>query len=267
MAAIAGCGGDGSTNAPFEHAGTIEASIATNGEFPPDEDPADGLPPEFSNPPADPGVDPSTFETLEVNGETIPLVPVDVAAAWYARREARVADARGLPQYTSAHIYGAVLSTAQEGSTGGGIPDWPTDERIVTYCGCPHHLSSIRAAGLRKAGYADVFAIDEGFVGQPDAWAAKGYPMAGTEFRTDEQSALSEWQVTGAVDARFAGEYVWAAADRQYEAGPIAADGSFALTLRFADVTEATPIEVRTPAATVTRSLGELAAEPLDLRS
>lgn len=26
--------------------------------------------------------------------------------------------------------------------------DWPKDDRIVCYCGCPHHLSSIRGSQL-----------------------------------------------------------------------------------------------------------------------
>lgn len=244
--------------APFEHPGTLGTSFATNGDFPADDDPADGRPPTFSDPPDAPDVDPSTFDTLSVNDETVRLAPIDVVVDWYRRGEIRVVDARGVTQYERAHVYGAVLSTAQQGSTGGAIPSWPTDERVVTYCGCPHHLSSVRAAGLQKAGFSDVFAIDEGF-GQR-GWSGRGHPMAGTAFESGTQAAVSTWIVDGTVDARYAGEYVWARAGRQYEAGPIGSDGRYELKLRFADVSATTPLELRTPTGTVTRPLGDLGA-------
>lgn len=260
-AGLAGCsglvGGDnGGGDAPFEHPGTLGETFATNADYPADGDPADGLPPAFPDPPEAPDVDPSGFETLEVNGETVRLAPIDVVEAWYRRAAARFVDARGLDQYTRAHVYGGVLSTATRESTGGGIDGWPTDGRVVTYCGCPHHLSSLRAAGLQKAGFSEVYAIDEGF----GVWSERGYPMAGTAFADATSSDVSEWVVEGTVAARFAGEYAWAAVDRQYEAAPIAADGSFALHLRFAGVTGETPVRISTPAWTVTRPLADLSS-------
>jgi rhodanese-related sulfurtransferase len=258
LGALAGCGGSGqeTPNAPFEHPGTLEASFATNGDYPADEDPADGRPPTFPDPPAAPDADPSTFQTLSVNDETVRLAPLDVVVDWYRRGEVRVVDARGIEQYTRAHVYGAVLSTAQQGSNGGVIPDWPTGDRVVTYCGCPHHLSSVRAAGLQKAGFSDVFAIDEGFGRR--GWSGQRYPMAGTTVGGETQASVSSWTVTGSVDARHAGEYVWARAGRQYEAGPVASDGSYELTLHFWDVSATTPVELQTPGGTVTEPLGDL---------
>lgn len=35
-------------NAPFEHAGTVEPRMVVNGDYPADDDPADGYPPAFS---------------------------------------------------------------------------------------------------------------------------------------------------------------------------------------------------------------------------
>jgi len=247
-------------SAPFYHAGTVEESFAANVEYPTDEDPADGVPPTASDPPAAPDADPSSFETLDVNGESVPLVPIDVAEQWYRRADARFVDARGLDQYTRSHVYGAVCSPAQRGSSGGGIDGWPTGDRIVTYCGCPHHLSSLRAAGLQKAGYAEVYAIDEGFF----EWSDRGYPMAGTTFRSESRADVASWTIEGAVDPGHAGAYAWASADRQYEAAPIDDTGAFSLTLHFADVTAETPIEVSTPEFAVRRPLGELAAGPID---
>lgn len=247
-----------SGGAPFEHPGTIDEAFVINGNFPSDENPRDGFPPAFSNPPPKPDVDEASFETKEVNGESVKLTPIDVVEAWYRRAEARFVDARGLGQYKRSHIYGSVLSTAQKESTGGGINGWSKDDRIVTYCGCPHHLSSIRAAGLQKKGFSQVYVIDEGF----GVWAKRGYPMAGV--KSTSQSDISRWILEGALDARYAGEYAWATVDRQYEAAPIREDGRFTLALKFSGVTNETPIRVSTPAFTVTRPLGDLASEIID---
>lgn len=267
LGGLAGCTGgpaDSSTPtptptpsaAPVEHHGTLDGSFPTNGAFPADDEPADGYPPAFDERPAAPDADPSAFDTQVRNGETVRLVPIDVAYDWYRRGEARVVDARGLDSYEQAHVYGAVLSTFQEESTGGGIEGWDPADRVVTYCTCPHHMSTVRAAGLQKAGFADVFAIDEGF--RP--WFERGYPMAGSAFASDSRAQVSEWTIRGVVPAVYAGRSVVAAAGRQYEAGPVRADGSYTLGLRFWNVDAATPVALSTPAYTVTRPLGELAA-------
>jgi len=259
---LAGCsgttgGGEPTTTeqpAPFEHVGTIDASFVTNGEYPTDDDPADGYPPAFPDPPAAPDADPSGFETIEANGESVRLAPIDVVEDWYRRGEARFVDARGIAQYERAHVYGAVASPAQQGSTGSGIPGWPTDERVITYCGCPHHLSSIRAAGLQKSGYTNVYALDEGF----NAWGDREYPMAGVS----EETTVSEWTLEG-VDPDGTGSYAWVSGERQYEAAPIRADGTYTLHATFSDAGADTEVEVSTPSYTVRGTLGELAASEI----
>lgn len=249
-----------SGSAPFEHRGTIDETFTTNGDYPSDDNPADGIPPTFENPPEKPDVDESSLETIDVNGESVKLAPIDTVEKWYRRSEARFVDARGLTQYKRSHIYGSVLSTAQKESDGGGIEGWSKDDRVVTYCGCPHHLSSLRAAGLQKAGFSRVYAIDEGF----GEWIERKYPMGGTEFESGTRNDISEWTIQGSLDARYAGEYAWAAVDRQYEAAPILEDGSFTLTLKFSDVTSETPVRVSTPAFEITRPLGELASDVIE---
>jgi rhodanese-related sulfurtransferase len=167
-------------------------------------------------------------------------------------------DARGIGQYRNAHVYGAVSSPADFESAGGTVPGWPTDERIVTYCGCPHHLSSIRAAGLQKVGVETVYALDEGFLGQADSWKERGYPMAGTIFVEEGEAAVRSARITGTVDPQYAGSYVWATAGQQYEAAPVAADGSYDLHLRVSGLDPDTTVTVRTPAGTETASLATL---------
>jgi rhodanese-related sulfurtransferase len=247
---------DGS--APFDHPGTLSTTFAANGDYPRDETPVDGYPPTFADRPGRPDADPDSFETLSVNDETVRLAPIGVVEKWYRRGEARFVDARGLDQYERAHVYGGVSSPAQQDSTGGGIEAWPADDRVVTYCGCPHHLSSIRAAGLQKTGFTEVYALDEGFLGRPDSWSAQEYPMAGTSFRSDSRASIQQWTVAGSVDSRYAGEYVWATAGRQYEAAPIQADGTYRLHLKFADISAETPIRIQTPTDSVERPLGSV---------
>jgi rhodanese-related sulfurtransferase len=269
--AIAGCsGGDGTPtedggdgispagSAPFEHPGTLSATFVANGEYPTDENPADGQPPAFADQPSSPDTDSATFETLSVNDETVRLAPVDVVQQWYRRGETRFVDARGLAQYERAHIYGAVSSPAQANSEGGGIEGWPYADRVVTYCGCPHHLSSIRAAGLQKVGFENVYALDEGFIGQQNSWYERDYPMAGTAFGAGNQASVQQWTISGSVDSQYAGEYVWATVDRQYEAAPVQSDGSYELHLKFTGVSAETPVQIRTPARSFERSLGSV---------
>ncbi|GAA0269829.1 rhodanese-like domain-containing protein [Halobacterium noricense] len=250
LAAVSGCLGLLGSSSSVNHVGNLDAEFHANTSLPADEDPADGYPPEYGNP-DERSVDPSSFPTTTTNGETVGLAPIEVARYWHQRAAARFVDARGLQQYERAHIYGAVSSPAQRGSEGGSIGGWSKDDRIVCYCGCPHHLSSIRASALQQAGFSNVFVIDEGF----GPWYEGGDPMRGTDF-----SAPQEAFVDGEVDPQYAGKYAWATheASGQQEAAPIADDGTFNLHLKFYDVTADTPIHVQTPAFDVTRPLGDL---------
>ncbi|MCG1003906.1 MULTISPECIES: rhodanese-like domain-containing protein [Halobacterium] len=239
LAAVSGCLGlFGSSN------------VNTNMELPADGNPDDGYPPAYGDP-DERSVDPSSFPTTTANGETIRLAPIDVAHYWHQRADARFVDARGQKFYEQAHIYGAVNSPAQPGSSGGGISGWANDDRIVCYCGCPHHLSSVRASALQQAGFSNVFVIDEGFV----PWRNNGYAMRGTNFDPPQEA-----KIQGAVDPEYAGEYAWATheASGQSEAAPIAEDGSFAVHFKFYDLSADAPIHVQTPDFEVTRPLGDL---------
>lgn len=197
--------------------------------------------------------DPAEFDTLVQDGTEVPLVPIDVAYDWYQQDSARFADARGSFSYQRAHVQGAVLSPAPDGQgENDPVEAWPTDTRIVTYCACPHHLSSMRAASLIQGGYGSVYALDEGF----GEWAAREYPMAGNRIQTQ----LAEYVVAGRTDPADAGDDAWARHEPtgQREATRIGADGRYELVLPFADVTADAPITVETPSYTLTASLGEL---------
>ncbi len=250
LIALGGClGTQQSGSNPIDHPGTLDTEFHTNVAVPADETVTDGFPPAYhEGEPADPS---ARLSTIQTNGESVTLAPIGLAYDWHRTSAARFVDARGVDQYKRAHIYGAVSSPAVQNSQGGGIEDWPAADRIVCYCGCPHHLSSIRAAGLQKAGFTDVYVIDEGF-GQ---WQSRDYPMRGTTFESPQARIL-----TGRVPARHAGAYVWAIDpdSGQREATRIGTDGRYSLELRFGDVDDETPIRVTTPTGSVTDTLAAL---------
>lgn len=221
--------------------------------LPPDPDQRDGYPPPFETTPSADDIDPSTFETTEVDGVSVPLAPIDAAYTWYLRGDARFVDARGPSSYQAYHVYGAVLSPAPSGlEENDPVADWPIADRIVAYCGCPHHLSSLRAASLLANGYEAVFVIDEGFW----EWEDRGYPMAGES--VDRKPARHV--IEGVTDPAFAGESAWVRhpGSGQREAARIAPDGSYRVELRFIDVTEESTIVVETPGYRLSAPLGTL---------
>jgi rhodanese-related sulfurtransferase len=190
------------------------------------------------------------FERTEVEGEMVPLVPVDVTYEWYAGGTAKFADARGEGQYEEARIEGAVWSPAPDGRADDPVEEWATDERIVCYCGCPHHLSSLRAADLIEKGYEAVYVIDEGFF----EWADRGHPVVGTAV---EGSARV---IRGRTHAAHAGEPVYAShgPTDQREAAFVGENGAYELHLRFADLGPSVEIRVDAPEQTVVAPLSEL---------
>lgn len=241
--AIAGCTGGGGNG------GSESADVPAS---------QDGYAPDDVADPEPEPVDADTeaFERIDVRGQAVPLAPIEVTYDWYARQEARFVDARGVGQYERTHVAGAAWSPAPEGRDGADpVADWPTDDRVVCYCGCPHHLSSLRAAALIEAGYEDVSVIDEGF----HEWTDRGHPTAGAEMGTD----VEERVVVGRTDPVHAGAAVYAThrPTDQREAAFVGADGGFELTLRFADVTDDSDILLEAPDFTVVAPLSELTAD------
>ncbi|ESP89631.1 rhodanese-like domain-containing protein [Candidatus Halobonum tyrrellensis] len=192
------------------------------------------------------------FERITVEGTGVPLVPVDTVHEWYEDDAARFADARGERAYDRSHVEGAVWSPAPDGRPSDPVAEWPTDARIVCYCGCPHHLSSLRASTLIDDGYEEVYVIDEGFW----EWTDRGYPVAGAN--VDVRPELRE--ISGVTDAAHAGETAWARHEPtgQREATAIDDAGEYHLELRFTDVTADSTIRVETPEYRVRAPLGDL---------
>lgn len=208
-------------------------------------------------------VDTASFETITTDGEEISLVPVDVAYHWYRAGEARFVDARGEGQYDRSRITGAVLSPAN-GDGNDATALWPESDRVVTYCGCPHHLSSMRAAAFVSNGHGEVYAIDEGFY----EWRDQGYPVSGTQTPSspDESASLGSggpaqtYVVEGYAEGAEDGSYAWAThgPTDQQEATPIGEDGRYELRLHFGDLAPSAAIDLRTPTYELTAPLSDL---------
>ncbi|WP_458189588.1 rhodanese-like domain-containing protein [Haladaptatus sp. NG-WS-4] len=237
--------------------GCLGQGGGSGGSYPtPEDGDTDGYPPEFDKKPKKMNVDTSSFKTVAQSGQNVPLVPLSVAYNWYKRGEARFADSRGTKQYETSHVYGAVLSPAPgvEKLSQDPVTDWPKKDRIVCYCGCPHHLSSMRAAKLMNNGYENVFVIDEGYW----AWHEEGYPIRGQKTSYNPLAYV----IDGLADPAYAGETAWARHldSGQNEATDILGDGSYSMHVKFHDVTPDTTITVQTPAYEVEGTIEELSS-------
>ncbi|GGL25309.1 hypothetical protein GCM10009037_06100 [Halarchaeum grantii] len=256
IGAAAGCGGSPGSrfleNGPPDGCGAPASFAANRGSLPADDTPTDGIPPAVSRTPTTRDVDPESFDTYTADGVEVPLVPVDVAHYWWLRGAARFADARDPALYDRSHVYGAVRSPAP-GITYDGcdpVDYWPEGDRVICYCGCPHHLSSLRAAALIDAGYDDVYAIDEGYW----EWHRRDYPVAGER---PGWTPTREYVVEGTTSAQYANATAWirVAGANQSEATKIDSAGNFTLEPTFSGVTADTPVVVETPAYTVHTTL------------
>ena len=212
---------------------------------------ADGYGPEPETMPEERSIDTSSYPTQTFDGTEVPLAPIEDVYYWYQRQETRVADARQSAQYKKAHIVGAPLSPAPDGGSSDPVADWPKDDRIVTYCACPHHLSGLRAGSLIDNGYEEVYALDDGF----QAWLDSGYPVAGSDVSADRAT----YEIRGKSDPAYAGEMVMLeqVGVARLEAAPIADDGSYTLQLHYAGATDSR-FRVQAPDYTVEGTLEEL---------
>lgn len=194
------------------------------------------------------------YETTTTEGVAVPLVPVADAIEWYEAGTVFV-DARSETAYERGRVSGAVFSPAPDGQDRDDpVADVPTAERLVTYCGCPHHLSSLRAASLIRAGRLDTYALDEGF----RTWVERGHPVEGSAV----EDLPAVYEVSGRTDPSHAEAYAWARHDPtgQREAAPIDGSGRFTLRVGFHGVGPSDPVRLTTPAAERTAPLGDLAA-------
>lgn len=168
----------------------------------------------------------------------VPMVSADFAKVYYDNGQAKFLDVRGDHAFGAERIAGAT-SVSLLDMRQGILPDWPRDQLIVAYCGCPHAMSVEAASILIRRGFTNVFVMDEGYY----YWKEKGYPI---EASNDPENALRRMTIRGTAPGLAAGTPVYAAHDKtgQLEAAAIKADGSFELHLPFYGVADREPIRV-----------------------
>ena len=184
----------------------------------------------------------SGYETTKVAGESVPLAPTDDAYDWYQNDDLAVVDSRSRVAWERTRIEGAVWSPAPRGrETSDPAAEYSEDRRILTYCACPHNLSTQRAATLIKNGYEEVYALDKGI----NHWIEQGHPIAGENVAQD----LPTYEIRGETSPDAAGEEVWVRDpdSGQREPSTIAADGSYEVTFHFVEIDDSTPLTVETP--------------------
>jgi rhodanese-related sulfurtransferase len=194
----------------------------------------------------------TAYDTLKTRGESVPLAPTDNAYEWYRNGDLAVVDARSQVAWEQTRIEGAVWSPAPDGrNTDDPAAAWDTDRRILTYCGCPHHLSSQRAASFIANGYTEVYALDEGI----QDWIDRGYPIEG-----ERVAQLPTYEISGRTSADAAGREVWVRApgSGQREVATIGPDGEYTVTFHFLEVDAETPLVLETPEYELRAPLGEL---------
>lgn len=199
------------------------------------------------------------YPTETTDGVAVPLVPIEDAYEWH-QEGVLFADARSMAAYEKAHVAGAVLSPAPDGQRPDDpVEEKPTSTRVVTYCGCPHHLSTMRAASLIESGYAHTYALDEGF----NPWLQGDYPVEGEQVA----SLPDGFSIEGKTDPSLAGERAWVRHDPtgQREVTDIETDGTFAMDVYFYEVAPDTEVRLTTPAAEVVDTLASLSDGVIDV--
>ncbi|MEE9384793.1 MAG: c-type cytochrome [Nannocystaceae bacterium] len=81
-----------------------------------------------------------------------------------------IVDARAPSDYVTGHITGSVSVPFYD--VAAYLDQLPTEQWIVTYCGCPHAASEAAADALLGAGHTKVRVLYEGL----DLWVDQGYP-------------------------------------------------------------------------------------------
>lgn len=106
------------------------------------------------------------------------------------KEDVYIIDVRGQMSYDEGHIKGAIARGLP--ITPESVANIPKDAHVVTYCGCPHHLSSIGAEQLTNMGYKDVHVLNEGFW----YWKDHNFPM---EVAENSKSKITEMSVAGVL--------------------------------------------------------------------
>lgn len=172
------------------------------------------------------------------------FMSADLAFTLYQQGKVQFIDVRGRVPYQEEHIKGAMdlpLTDIQAGKHKTLLSAIKKQGKvIVTYCDCPHGMSELATEILRKDGFDQTFALDEGF----GYWQDKGYPT-GSASGTGGAPQKTFYELSGEIaDPGPVPDKIWIRheATGQQEVAPIQADRTFRSHLRFYRMPPGSPI-------------------------
>lgn len=113
--------------------------------------------------------------------EHLPLLSVQELKAKLDSEGITVLDVRGLEEWNSGHIKGAI--NIYVGHLEKRLNEIPKDKSVAVICNVGHR-AGIGAATLQRAGYKDVYNV----LGSMSAWVSAGYPVI-----TEQMEAVYGW--------------------------------------------------------------------------
>jgi rhodanese-related sulfurtransferase len=154
-----------------------------------------------------------------------------------------VFDVRSEPSYEKSHIQWSL--SMPYGNTDearlAGVQGLTKQSPIVTYCGCPRHLSTLSAEALGKQGYQNVRVLYEGFW----HWKDIGFPIVDNEATTSITILRLEGILTEdgeAADNRDV--FLRHQKTGQLEAVRVSADGEFKVDFHLYDYQDGDNFEI-----------------------
>lgn len=152
-----------------------------------------------------------------------------------AKKEAVFIDVRSRTEFNAEHIEGAISFPYTVIRMTDNYP-FKKDQKLVLYCGCPHHLSGLSAEELKKKGYPDVSVIDEGYFG----WKALKYPIFLNPNAPERMSMSIEGTLSRDSEKQaFEDVFLLHPETGQLEATRTDAQGRFSMTLHFRGLSDA----------------------------
>ena len=113
--------------------------------------------------------------------------------------------------------------------------------RIVAYCGCPRHLSTLSAEALGKMGYENVSVLYEGYW----HWKDNGFPIVDNEAAATITTLRFEGRLTRAGQSADDSDiFLRHQRTGQLEATRTASDGGFAVDFHLYDYYEGDQFEI-----------------------
>ena len=158
---------------------------------------------------------------------------VDLNKRFEQHNEPFIFDVRSKGSYEKSHIKSArwVPYGNTDESDLARIVNLGEDSEIVTYCGCPRHLSSLQAEFLEGLGYTNVKVLYDGLW----VWQDNGFPTVYTQSTQTTLLKFSGKLVSNDINLDQTDVFLKHAKSGQLEAAKSSSDGTFAFDFHLYD--------------------------------